>query len=145
MSLFNLFLQMVSDALEGGQPASCPAKEIFFRRSNSEYNLRTNNFKVADVCNLSPELPKFNLYNGCMMMRHCLCKDFFIRLYETHTNVWHLYWFDASGETVIQRGSLTRPESDYPYFVEGVFPASNKVPFYSYLNFNLLLHPLIVL
>jgi hypothetical protein len=128
---------MVSDAFEGGQPASCPAKEIFFRRSNTEHNLRKNNFKVADVCFLgSPEY-------GCQ--RHCLCKDFFIRLHETHTNVWHLYWFDASGETVIQRGSLTKPESDYPYFVEDVFPASNKVPFYSFLYFNLLLHPLIVL
>jgi hypothetical protein len=118
-------LQLVSDALEGVQPVSCPAKEIFFRRSNTEHNWRKANFRVADVWSLS----------GCLKDQISFHKhihtasfqDFFIHC-RCDDDIWHLYWFDESGETAIQSKSLTRPKSDRVYIVDAMFPASNKVP-----------------
>jgi len=167
---------------------SCPAKEIFFRRSKSEHNWRKNNFRVADVSSLPiawnptpratwdlevlrliapPEklaifgataenfliqFLTFSLLSGAILSntscslqfstgninyrhRGSLFKDFFVGYQVIAANTWYVYWFDASGETVIQSGSLKIPDSDHPFYVD-LLPANNKVLLPKFASFN---------
>ena len=116
---------MAADALEleDDQPVSCPAKEIFFRRSKTEHNWRKNNFRVADVCELPNE--KYRNYTNAVY------QDFFVRLQDVDDlNIWHISWVDPSEGNKIRSGSLTKPKSAKNCKVYVVYAASNKVRFF---------------
>ena len=104
--------------------SSCPEKEMFFRRSNSERNLRKGKFRI--------------LYNQCLYdedFEYMLCtesesyRDFYVHHWYIEDQI-NFIWIDLSRKKdLIRTGVLSRKMPDRKLFYCGsnVFAASKSI------------------